>query len=106
MKLRERIIPWCDRTIEEQRSECESQVLVTYVREARADWVRTYTYLAHDLAVEFGEEEVLDILEESMWNMHYDAGLTWREEFDNNAQKAIDGISERWAGGARNVLVL
>jgi len=45
MKLKERIISWRDRTIAEQRSEFESQVLVTYVREARADWVRTYTYL-------------------------------------------------------------
>jgi len=27
--------------------------------------------------------------------------LTWREEFGNDAQKAIDGMSERWAGGCK-----
>lgn len=101
MKLRKRIVPWRERTVEEQRSECESQILVTYVRAARAEWVKTYTYLAYDLAQEFGEEEVLDILEETMWDMHYDSGLTWREEFQNDTQKAIDGIYEMWAGGCK-----
>ena len=101
MKLRDRIIPWRDRTIEEQRSECESQILVTYVREARAEWVRVYTYLAYDLIQEFGEDAVLDTLEEAMWDMHYDAGLTWREEFGNDAQSAIEGISGMWAGGCK-----
>jgi hypothetical protein len=71
-----KITPWHDRSPAEQKQEFENQALVLQIREQLMQWARTYTRMAHALVEEFGEEEVLDNLEQTWWNLQFEGGLT------------------------------
>lgn len=74
------IIRWDERDPESQKAEYEKQMLAWRFRDAKAQWARNYARMARALADAFGEEEVLDLLEQTWWDLEYEGGLTWREE--------------------------
>ncbi len=79
-----------------QREEFEKQALVQQFLGLLKDWSRTYCRLVRALADEFGEEEVLDIVEKVWWDMAYEVGKGWREKFDENPQEAMKEKAHSW----------
>jgi hypothetical protein len=93
------IIPWKDRSQTEQKNEFVNQLLAAQIRELLMQWARTYTQLAHDLVEEFGEVEVLDSLEQTWWNLQYEGGLTFQEEFKKDPHSAFENMYAAWHDG-------
>ena len=94
------IIPWNDRSLAEQRQEFENQALVLQIRELLMQWGRTYTKLAHALVEEFGEEEVLDSLEQTWWNLQFEGGATFREDFEKDPRAGLEKMYDLWHTGS------
>lgn len=74
------IIRWDQRDLATQKSEYDKQLLAWRFREAKGQWARNYARLARAMADTFGEEEVLDLLEQTWWDLEFEGGSTWREE--------------------------
>jgi len=91
--------PWQDRSPAEQKQEFENQALVLQIREQLMQWARTYTRLAHALVEEFGEEEVLDTLEQTWWNLQFEGGLTFREDFEKDPRAGLEEMYSLWHTG-------
>lgn len=91
-----KITPWHDRSPAEQKQEFENQALVLQIREQLMQWARTYTRLAHALVEEFSEEEVLDSLEQTWWNLQFEGGLTFREEFEKDPRAGLENMYTLW----------
>jgi hypothetical protein len=90
------IVPWDDHSLAEQKQEFENQALVFQIRDLLMQWARTYTHLAHDLVEEFGEEEVLDILEQTWWNLQSEGGSTFREDFEKDPRAGLENMYTLW----------
>ena len=93
------IVPWHDRSREDQKREFENQALVVQIREQLVQWARAYTRMAAALVDEFGEEEVLDSLEQTWWNLQYEGGLTFREDFAADPQAGMESMCQMWHDG-------
>jgi hypothetical protein len=91
-----KITPWCDRSLAEQRQAFENQFLVLQIRELLMQWARTYTRMAHALVEEFGEEEVLDSLEQTWWNLQFEGGLTFRKDFEEDPRAGLEKMYALW----------
>jgi hypothetical protein len=91
-----KISPWEDRSLTEQKDEFENQLLAAKIRELLMQWARTYTHLAHDLVAEFGEESVLDSLEQTWWNLQCEGGSTLRDEFKKDPRPALENMYTAW----------
>jgi hypothetical protein len=92
-------VPWEDRSQTEQKNEFGNQLLAAQIRELLIQWARTYTHLAHDLVEEFGEEEVLDCLEQTWWNLQREGGLTFQDEFKKDPISAFENMYDTWHNG-------
>jgi hypothetical protein len=102
-RLMQQVIPWEEMDLETQRDEYERQALAWEYRELMKDWARNYTRLARALADSFGEEEVLDILEKSWWDLEYTAGSTWREDFEEDPYAAFDMLRDYMHDGPQSL---
>ena len=80
---------WRDLDLATQRDEYETQRLAWLYRELKKQWATNYVRLVRALADEFGEEEVLDILEKTWWDLEYEGGRTWRAEADRDPIAAL-----------------
>jgi len=79
-----------------QKEELEKQPLIEeYVQLAKEREV-VYARLIRAMADEFGEEDVLDIIEEVGWNFGVEAGKTWREKFEADPQAALHEKAHSW----------
>jgi hypothetical protein len=94
------IRPWHDKDLPTQNDEYEKQALAWQFRELCKDWLRNYVHMAKGLIRRFGEEEVLDILEQVWWDLHYEGGATWREDFEKDIRGAFRETYCRWHCGA------
>lgn len=79
-----------------QKEEFEKQALVEEYVNLAKEWQRTYCRLIRALANAFGEEEVLDIVEEAWWDIGYEVGRRWREKFDKDPQAALEERAHTW----------
>ena len=79
-----------------QKEELEKQPLVEEYVQLATEREVVYTRLVRAMADAFGEEDVLDIVEEVGWNFGREAGETWREKFDADAQTALREKADGW----------
>ncbi|MCJ7624884.1 MAG: L-2-amino-thiazoline-4-carboxylic acid hydrolase, partial [Anaerolineaceae bacterium] len=87
---------WHNKSIDIQKDEYEKQLLAYEFVDVIKQWIKNYAHLARSLADEFVEEEVLDILEKTWWDLQYEGGRTFREDFDKDPQKAMESMAEQW----------
>jgi hypothetical protein len=97
------IEPWHDRDEQAQLQQFEGQALAWEYRELCKEWLRNYVRMVRALIAEFGEEEVLDTLEKVWWDLQYEGGKTWREEFDEDLQGAFETMFNRWHCGGSSL---
>lgn len=86
------ITPWRDLDRETQQEEYDKQRLAWQFRDLKKQWARNYVRLARALADEFGEEEVLDILEKAWWDLEFEGGRTWRGLSDEDPVAALEEL--------------
>jgi len=86
------VTPWRDLDLETQKEEYEKQKLAWKYRDTKKQWARNYVRMARALADEFGEEEVLDILEKAWWDLEYEGGSTWRSLFEQDPAAALEEV--------------
>jgi hypothetical protein len=103
MDYEDAITPWEERDRHTQKEDLERQRAAFQIRELLKEWARAYTRMASALAKEFGEEEVLDILEQAWWDMQYEGGLSWRDEFEPDPQAGMERMFERWHAGTQGM---
>ena len=85
-----------DMDLKAQKEELEKQPLVEeYVQLATRREV-VYARLVRAMADAFGEEDVLDIVEEVGWNFGVEVGRAWREKFDADPQTAMHEKAHSW----------
>lgn len=94
---------WDELSLEEQKEEYAKQALMYEFRLACQQWLRNYIRLARAMADAFGEEEVLDILERTWWDLQFEGGRTWRAEFDRDPSAALDAMYHRWHDGCQGL---
>ena len=89
-------VAWHELSLETQRAELEKQQLAYEFVGLVKKWASNYAKLARRFVNEFGEEEVLDILEQTWWDLQYEGGLTFREDFQADPQKAMKDMATSW----------
>jgi hypothetical protein len=94
---------WHDRDEEAQATQFEGQALAWEYRETCKEWLRNYTRMAKALVAAFGEEVVLDTLEKVWWDLQYEGGKTWREDFDKDLRGAFKDTYNRWHCGGTSL---
>lgn len=94
---------WQALPLEQQRQEFAKQALAQELVSVMREWARVYGRLARDLADAFGEAEVLDILEQVWWDLQYEGGATWREEFERDPEAALAAMELRWRHGPNSL---
>lgn len=99
MFYEKQIKKWEDRDQKTRKEDYEGLLKANEIRKGYMEWARIYTKIAGALISKFGEEIVLDTLEETWWNLQYEAGKTWREDFDKNPGEALKMISNSWCKG-------
>ena len=82
--------------LDKQKEEYEKLALVQQYLDLANRWQRTYCHLVRALADAFGEEEVLDVVEQTWWEQAFQVGLTWRDRFAENPQKAMRDKADSW----------
>jgi len=87
---------WNELDLETQKEEYKKQAAVQELIGVMKEWARVYCRLARALADAYGEEEVLDILEKVWWDLQYEAGKTWREDFEKDPEAAFADMEARW----------
>ena len=92
----ESIAAWHDKSPLDRRAEYENQALAWQAREAAKEWLRIYVRLTRALVAGFGEEEVLDTFEKVWWDLQYEGGSTYRQEFQSDARYGLDAMINRW----------
>lgn len=75
------------------------QLATEFLRLANV-WQRNYCDMIRALADEFGEEIVLDTVEEVWWDQAYEVGLTWRDRFAADPVAAMRDKAASWHEGA------
>jgi len=93
------ITSWQQLDIQTQKEEYDKQAIVQETVGVMQEWAKVYARLARAMADAFGEEEVLDTLEQTWWELQYEAGKSWRDEFDADPQAAFAAMEERWRHG-------
>lgn len=83
------IKPWNKLDLKTQKEEYEKQMLAWKFRDKKKQWANNYVSLARALADEFGEDEVLDILEKAWWDLEFEGGKTWRKDFEKDPVAAL-----------------
>lgn len=80
-----------------QKGEFEKLTLIQKYDELWKIYLRTYCLLVRAFADAFGEEEVLDIIEKTMWDITEERERkAWREKFDKNPQAALEEKAHSW----------
>lgn len=87
---------WQSRDPKEQKELLDLQLLGLEAEHLITEWAAIYCRLARALADAFDEEQVLDILEETWWNLQYEGGLTFREDFEKDPREALQSMARRW----------
>jgi hypothetical protein len=90
------VTSWSELSPAAQKEELEKQAIVQKTVEVLQEWARVYGRLARALADQYGEEAVLDTLEQTWWSLQYEAGLSWRDEFDQDVKAAFKEMEARW----------
>lgn len=88
-----------------QKEEYEKQMLAWKFREKKKEWANNYISLARALANEFGEETVLDILEQTWWNLEFEGGKTWREESEKDPVAALKALYQANHHGLQSLTI-
>jgi hypothetical protein len=101
MGYQSQIIAWHARDRQTQKADFERQRVAAQIRDLLKQWARTYTRMVGALVNEFGEETVLDTLEEVWWDMQFEAGTSWRAEFDKDPQAGLQMMFDRWHTGSQ-----
>lgn len=96
MIYEKKISKWEERDLDTRKDDYERQIKAVEIRDGYMEWARNYTKMASALVSEFGEETVLDTLEETWWNLQYEAGKTWREDFDADVEDEFKKTYNRW----------
>lgn len=91
-----KIEPWHDRPLESQKAEYENQALAYQAREAAKDWLRVYVPMTKALIEQFGEAVVLDTFEKVWWDLQYEGGKTFREDFDKDVPGMLGNMYAKW----------
>ena len=99
------IRPWRELDLQTQREEYEKQRLAWRHRNLKKQWASNYVKLARALADEFGEEEVLDALEEAFWNLEFEGGKTWRAEAEEDPVAALRAQYEAQHEAAQSLTI-
>jgi hypothetical protein len=99
------VTAWRDLDLATQKDEYEKQALAWRYRDLKKQWARNYVRLARALADEFGEEEVLDTLEQAFWNLEYEGGMTWRAEADADPVAALRAQYEMQHEGVQSLTI-
>lgn len=60
------------------------------------EWYVTHARLVMDLIASFGEEPILDCVEKTWWDLGYEAGLAWRERFENDPCTTMLDKARSW----------
>lgn len=84
--------------LQAQKAELEKQPLVELYVQLATQREIVYTHLVRALADAFGEDDVLDIVEEVGWNFGVEAGKTWAEKFEADASAAMREKADSWFG--------
>jgi hypothetical protein len=79
-----------------QKEELEKQPLVEEYVQLATEREVVYARLVRAMADAFGEEDVLDIVEEVGWNFGVEVGKAWREKFDADPQAAMHEKAQNW----------
>jgi hypothetical protein len=87
-------------SLREEREQFERHLLVEQYLDLAKEWQRTYCRMIRALADAFDEEEVLDRVEKVWWDMAYQAGLSWRERFEEDPQAAMKEKADSWHNDA------
>ena len=93
------LVSWHELSPEVQKAELEKQLLANKFVGLVRQWAKNYARLARALVDEFGEEEVLDILERTWWDLQYEGGLSFRDEFEADPHKAMREMAIKWHDG-------
>lgn len=97
------ITSWDERDLQRQKDDYAKQALAWRYRELLKQWAIIYTRLARAMANAFGEEEVLDTLEKVWWDLEYEAGKTWREDFEQSPRAALQMMFDRFHDGLQSL---
>ncbi len=85
------------RDLEKQKEEFEKLTLIQEYDDLWKNYLRTYCLLVRAFADAFGEEEVLDIIEKTMWKITKEGERkAWREKFDKNPEAALEEKARSW----------
>lgn len=98
-----RIEPWDDRDPGAQMTQYDGQLLAWEYRELAKQWLRIYTRMTRALIAEFGEEIVLDTFEKVWWDLQYEGGKTFRQEFDEDLRGAFQAMYDVWHNDATSL---
>lgn len=82
--------------LENQKEEFESHLLVQEYLRLADIWQERYCRLIRYFIAEFGEEEVLDTVEQVWFEQGYEVGLAWREKFDKDPVAALREKASSW----------
>ena len=88
--------PYDELDLATQKEQYERQALVTELGGCIKKWGLNYTRLIRAMVDTFGEEEVLDIVEQVWWNQSYEAAKLLREEFDKDPRAAMAAKASSW----------
>ena len=81
----------------------EGQALAWEYRETQKEWLRNYTRMTRALIAEVGEETVLDTFEKVWWDLQYEGGKTFRDEFDEDLGAAFANMYDEWHSGGTSL---
>jgi len=82
--------------LQTQREEFEKQPLIEEYVQLFTRYEHNYGRMVRALADAFGEEEVLDLVERAGWEMGYEAGLTLRQQFEQDIEGAFHAKAHSW----------
>jgi hypothetical protein len=82
--------------LETQKQELAKQPLIEEYLRLASEWQAIYCRLIRTLADAFGEEEVLDIVEQTWWEQAAEVGRSWRARFEQDPQAALNAKAHSW----------
>ncbi len=97
------ITRWDDLDPQAQKDEYEKQMLAWQFRDLKKQWATNYVRLARAMAGAFGEEEVLDILEKTWWDLEFEGGKTWRAEAEQDPAGTLEAQYHVQHDGAQSL---
>jgi hypothetical protein len=79
-----------------QKEAFEKRALLEEWAVLEKQWYVTFCHLVRALADAFGEEEVLDSIEKTWWELGFEAGRAWRQKFDQDPNAALLEKAHSW----------